>query len=197
MLMSFPLHPHECAIACSLTRDPIVIADVIALASTPDAGATSVFIGSSRANTRTSERAVRELVYEAYDEMAMKEFNAIARDVASKFPARLDASGGVKREGVVKIALTHRLGRVRAGEASVACAVSSGHRADAIRACEEVVEMMKHRAPIWKKEVYEPVEGEEEEDAKDEGETREERATPDRDSKWMANDCAFNVDIAS
>ena len=50
--------------------------------------------------------------------------------------------------------LVHRLGRLEIGEASVAVAVSSPHRAEAFAACRFAIDTLKARVPIWKKELY-------------------------------------------
>jgi molybdopterin synthase catalytic subunit len=54
-----------------------------------------------------------------------------------------------------EIAMTHRVGRVDIGEASVAIAVSAPHRHDALAACKEAIDTLKQTVPLWKKEVYE------------------------------------------
>ena len=60
-----------------------------------------------------------------------------------------------ERYELCEIAITHRLGRVEVGEASVAIAVSAPHRADALNACREAIDTLKETVPLWKKEVYE------------------------------------------
>ena len=53
------------------------------------------------------------------------------------------------------MAITHRIGRVEIGEASVAIAVSAPHRADALAACKDAIDTLKETVPLWKKEIYE------------------------------------------
>ena len=63
-----------------------------------------------------------------------------------------------KYEGVLGVAITHRLGEVGVGEESVHVCVASVHRGDGWRAGEEVLELVKEKAEVWKREVF--VEGE-------------------------------------
>ena len=55
----------------------------------------------------------------------------------------------------MRLALHHRIGRLAIGEASVAIAASSAHRADAFAACRYAIERVKQIAPIWKREFFE------------------------------------------
>ena len=82
------------------------------------------------------------LEYECYPGMAEKEMQKIAAEVLTRWPIR-------------KIAMMHRLGQVDIGEASVAIAVSSGHRHAAFEACHFAINQLKEIVPIWKKELYE------------------------------------------
>ena len=74
----------------------------------------------------------------------------LVRLVAKRFPAEVKA-----RYDLCEVAITHRLGRVEIGEASVAIAVSAPHRQDALAACKDVIDALKERVPLWKKELYE------------------------------------------
>jgi molybdopterin synthase catalytic subunit len=106
----------------------------------PGAGAITTFIGTTR-NTNDGRQVVR-LEYECYPGMAEKEMTKIATEV-------------LMRWSIIKIAMIHRLGRVDIGEASVAIAVSSGHRHAAFEACHYAINQLKDTVPIWKKELYE------------------------------------------
>lgn len=123
-----------------LTPQPIDPAAVIAAASDDEAGAVATFLGTVRRRSRG--RAVLYLDYEGYDGMAEKVMAEIAAEIAS-------------RRDLTRIVMTHRLGRVEVGEPSVVIAVSSPHRADALAACQEAIDALKVKAPLWKKEVYE------------------------------------------
>ena len=87
-------------------------------------------------------RRVRYLEYEAYEPLARSAFERITAEVAARWPG-------------VRLALHHRLGRIEIGEASVAIAAASAHRADAFAACRYTIERVKQIAPIWKREFFE------------------------------------------
>jgi molybdopterin synthase catalytic subunit len=123
-----------------LTRQPILLQELVDFVGSPEAGAIATFIGTTRNNNEG--RKVIALDYDAYDEMAEAEL------------ARLE-SEAEKRWPIKKIAIVHRVGPVQIGEASVAIAVSAGHRQPAFEACRFAIEEIKKRVPIWKKEVFE------------------------------------------
>jgi len=120
-----------------LVREPI---DLASLGGTTAAdGAVCFFVGVVRNENRG--RAVLRLEYEAYEEMALPLMEEIAAETARRFP-------------VTDVRLVHRLGRLEIGEASVAVAVSSPHRAEAFAACRFAIDTLKAQVPIWKKELY-------------------------------------------
>jgi molybdopterin synthase catalytic subunit len=120
-----------------LVREPI---DVAALAATtPADGALCLFVGVVR--NENQGRPVLRLEYEAYEEMALPLLEEIAAETARRFP-------------VTDVRLVHRLGRLEIGEASVAVAVSSPHRAEAFAACRFAIDTLKAKVPIWKRESY-------------------------------------------
>jgi molybdopterin synthase catalytic subunit len=120
-----------------LVREPI---DVASLAgTTPRDGALCLFVGVVR--NENQGRAVLRLEYEAYEEMALVLMEEIADEARRLYP-------------VTEVRLVHRLGRLEIGEASVAVAVSSPHRAEAFAACRFAIDTLKARVPIWKKELY-------------------------------------------
>ena len=121
----------------SLTRSPI---DLAALTSaTPADGAVCLFVGVVR--DENGGRPVRHLEYEAYEEMALPLMRQIAEEAAARWP-------------VTNVRVVHRLGRLEIGEPSVAVAVTSPHRAEAFEACRYVIDTVKAKVPIWKKEFY-------------------------------------------
>ena len=126
--------------AFQLTEEPIDLAAVSAEVADERAGAVATFTGTVRRESRG--RTVLHLEYEAYAEMA--------EDVMAQIAAELS-----ERHDLCAIAITHRLGRVEVGEASVAIAVSAPHRHDALAACREAIDTLKETVPLWKKEVYE------------------------------------------
>ena len=103
-------------------------------------GAVVTFLGLVR--NHNAGRSVRYLEYEAYEPLALKAFARIADEVRERWPS-------------AAIALHHRVGRLDVGEASVAIAARSAHRADAYAACRYAIERVKQIAPIWKREFFE------------------------------------------
>ena len=127
-----------------LTTDPLDLESVARLVADQNSagrdGAVAVFAGRVRAENLG--RQVTELEYEAYQPLATRSFEIIAREVAEFWPK-------------VKLALHHRLGRLAAGEASIVIAAAAPHRGDAFQACRYTIERVKQIAPIWKREVFE------------------------------------------
>ncbi len=102
-------------------------------------GAACVFVGVVR--NENAGRGVRHLEYEAYEEMALPLMREIEQQARARWP-------------VSDVRMSHRLGRIEIGEASVAVGVASPHRAEAFAACRYVIDTLKARVPIWKKEFY-------------------------------------------
>jgi molybdopterin synthase catalytic subunit len=123
----------------NVTDEPIDLAAVAASVAHDGAGAVVTFSGTVRDNARG--RTVRLLEYEAYPEAAEKMLARIGDEIAERW----EVNG---------VAITHRVGRLQVGEASVAIAVSSPHRAEAFDACRYAIERIKQIVPIWKKEFY-------------------------------------------
>jgi molybdopterin synthase catalytic subunit len=123
-----------------LVEGPIDIRAVTREVESPSAGALVTFVGTVRARARDHD--VLYLEYEAYEGMAEQ----VMADLATNLQKKYDLAG---------IAMTHRVGRVEVGEASVAIAVSAPHRQDALAACKEAIDTLKETVPLWKKEVYE------------------------------------------
>lgn len=120
-----------------LTRQPI---DVVGLqAATPADGALCLFVGIVRGEN--GGRRVLRLEYEAYEEMALASMEQLAAEARERWP-------------VTAVRIVHRLGLIDIGEASVAVAVASPHRAQAFDACRYVIDTLKKVVPIWKKEFY-------------------------------------------
>jgi molybdopterin synthase catalytic subunit len=121
-------------------NQPIDLNELVRFVTDPEAGAVATFIGTTRNNNEG--RKVIALDYEGYTEMAEKELRRIGEDAKTKWP-------------ICRMAITHRLGPVQIGEASVIIAVSSAHRDAAFAACRFAIEEIKKTVPIWKKEVFE------------------------------------------
>lgn len=84
---------------------------------------------------------VRRLEYEAFEELALKEGQRIVAEAIERF-------------GVLRAACVHRSGLLEIGDVAVWVGVSSAHRAEAFEACRYIIDEVKHRVPIWKKEHY-------------------------------------------
>jgi molybdopterin synthase catalytic subunit/molybdopterin converting factor small subunit len=104
------------------------------------AGAIATFQGTVRRQSRGRE--VIALEYEAYSGMAEKVMGEIAAGVKERYD-------------LCEVAVAHRVGRCNVGDVSVAIAVSALHRQDALAACRDVIDELKERVPLWKKELYE------------------------------------------
>lgn len=104
-------------------------------------GGHSVFLGQVRADVKGS-RTVRAIEYTAYGEMVGKEATAICNLIFSEF------------DDVKAIEILHSTGRVMAGEISLLVIVSGGHRKQAMEACSRIVDLIKERFPVWKKEIF-------------------------------------------
>lgn len=124
------------AVHVAMTSSPISIEDATDIAGRDD-GAVAVFIG--RVRDHSEGHAVTRIEYEAYPEMAEAEMRRIAEAL-------------VAREGVSRVAITHRVGTLGIGDASVVIAVSGPHRAAALAACRDAIDMVKETVPIWKRE---------------------------------------------
>jgi molybdopterin synthase catalytic subunit len=122
-----------------VTADPIDPARMLGGALSPADGAALLFWGVVR--EQNDGRAVSQLEYTAYGPMAEREMLRIADEARARF-------------GTGAIHVVHRVGRLEIGEASVAIAVASPHRGEAYEASRYVIEQLKQRVPVWKREGY-------------------------------------------
>ena len=124
-----------------VTAEPLS-ADALADAVTvPEAGGVVVFLGVVR-NANAGRRVVA-LEYEAHVPMAEAKLKEIGEAVHRRWP------------DVKQVAMTHRIGRLAIGEASVVIAVSAAHRQQAFEACHFAIDRLKATVPIWKREIFE------------------------------------------
>jgi molybdopterin synthase catalytic subunit len=123
-----------------LTRGPLDVARLVASVSGAGLGGTAVFLGSVRRSA--DDGPVAAIDYSAYEDMAESELERIITEGLSRWPT-------------AHITVEHRLGRIPVGEASIAVVAASAHRAEAFDACRWVIEEIKRRLPIWKKEIFE------------------------------------------
>ncbi len=101
-------------------------------------GAVVIFLGVVRSESRG--RAVDRVEIEVYEEMAVRQLEAIKREALERF-------------GVDEVLIIHRYGSLKAMERIMMIAVGAAHRAEAFEACRYIIENIKRRVPIWKKEV--------------------------------------------
>jgi molybdopterin synthase catalytic subunit len=124
----------------AITLDVLDSTAVVSSLETTGIGAVSVFLGLVRDNNLG--RRVLHLEYEAYEPLALRGLNLIVEEAAERWPT-------------VRLAIHHRIGRMEIGEASVAIAAASPHRADAFSASRYAIERIKQIVPIWKHEYFE------------------------------------------
>lgn len=122
-----------------IVEDPLEPEGVRARVGAEEDGAVLLFLGVVR--NHADGRAVEGLRYDAYLEMAREVLEAIAQEAHEIL-------------GTGRVAVEHRVGALTVGEPSVAIAVSSPHRAEAYEASRYVIEEIKKRLPIWKKEHF-------------------------------------------
>jgi molybdopterin synthase catalytic subunit len=120
--------------------DPIDARGLLAEVARDASGATVLFLGTVCDHSE-GKLGVTHLDYEVYPGRVEDEIAAIVDEACGKWPLQA-------------VAVRHREGLVELGEASVAVAVSSAHRSDAFEAASFVIDELKQRAPIWKKEFW-------------------------------------------
>jgi molybdopterin synthase catalytic subunit len=121
-----------------LTESPLDAARLIATVLSPDRGGIASFVGVVR--SQHQGRAVLRLEYSAYPEMAEAECGRIVSEAEARWP--------------VRVALEHRLGTLEVGDAAVVVVAAGAHRDEAFEACRHVIEELKRRVPIWKREYF-------------------------------------------
>lgn len=121
----------------SLTDQKIDTTQLIEFVTTPQAGAVVLFLGTVR--ELTNGRRTVALDYDAYPDMALSEMNKLVDETSQRWP-------------LARVALVHRTGHLQLTEASVAVAVSTPHREDAFAAGKYLIDELKVRVPVWKKE---------------------------------------------
>jgi molybdopterin synthase catalytic subunit len=117
---------------------PIDLGALIAQVRSDERGGIACFVGSVR--NHHGGRAVLRLEYEAYRPMVEAECARIVAETEARWP--------------VSVALQHRVGWLEIGDTAVAIAVAGAHRDEAFVACRHVIEEVKSRVPIWKRETY-------------------------------------------
>jgi molybdopterin synthase catalytic subunit len=121
------------------TRDPIDAARYRPVLDHASAGGYASFEGWVR--NHNDDRSVLRLEYEAYEELGRREGEKIIAEARQRFP-------------IVACACVHRLGTLDIGAMAVWVGVSAAHRDGAFAACRYIIDEVKARVPIWKKEHY-------------------------------------------
>ena len=127
-------------IQAQFKAEKLVLESCLDFISVPEAGGQCLFIGNVRINNNNKQ--VKALEYEGYSAMALKEMYRIGEEAMKKWP-------------LCRIAIHHRYGILSIGDTAVIIAVSSKHRLESFEACQFIIDTLKQRVPIWKKEIYE------------------------------------------
>lgn len=122
-----------------LAEHPIEQCDLRAGLAAPRAGAFNCFEG--RVRDHNDGKEVVGLEYEAYPALCQSEAQKIFQEVREKFE-------------VIAVKCVHRTGRLNVGDLAVWVGVTAAHRDDSFRACRYIIDELKARLPIWKKEIY-------------------------------------------
>jgi len=123
-----------------ITNKPLSMIDFLTDSPGETCGAAASFFGIVR--NHNEGKCVKKLLYDCYRPMAEKEIRSIILEAQEEW-------------GVEEIRVIHRVGELQIGETAVGILVYSAHRNEAFAACRQVIERIKHRVPIWKKEFYE------------------------------------------
>jgi molybdopterin synthase catalytic subunit len=121
-----------------VTEEPLSVAEHEAAVADKAAGAVVSFCGVVR--DHDGGRSVTELEYVGHPTAP-----ELIAEIAAEFAARPE---------VAAVAVSHRVGLLAIGDVALACAVSAGHRGQAFAACAELVDEVKARLPIWKRQVF-------------------------------------------
>lgn len=121
-----------------ITREDFSVDEALGQLLTSGMGAVVTFVGVVRGESKG--RKVERIEIQVYEEMALKQLKAIRNEAMERF-------------GVEEVAVIHRVGSLRVSDNIMMIAVGAAHRAEAFDACRYVLENIKRRVPIWKKEI--------------------------------------------
>lgn len=138
-LATTPSQPLPVVRLIDVRDEPLSVDEVVAAVADPAAGGTAVFIGTVR--VEDSGRTVSSLGYEAHPD-AVAVMRQVADDVAAKYD-------------VVALAAVHRTGLLAIGDVAVVVAAACGHRHEAFVAGQQLIDDVKERVPIWKRQTFE------------------------------------------
>ncbi len=117
-----------------ITEKDFSLEEMVRMAKSNDVGAIVTFLGTVR------DDEIRSMGLEAYNDVARMELEAIAHEAQSRFHLK-------------SVNIVHRVGRLDVGDNIVAIVVSAAHREEAFMGCRHIIEVLKARALIWKKEI--------------------------------------------
>lgn len=124
-----------------LTRKTLSLQEVLtSFPHLPEKGARIWFEGIVR--NEAEGRIVRGIFYEAYEKMAKQELEKIKTEAKQRWP-------------LCQIGIIHRVGKLKVGETSLIVVVETPHRKEGFQAIQYLIDALKQRVPIWKKESYE------------------------------------------
>jgi molybdopterin synthase catalytic subunit len=121
-----------------LRSTPLSLDRCIAAVAGPGMGGIVSFTGMVRRQSHGA--TIDHLEYEAYGGMAIREMTRLCDEIEAEL-------------GGTRLAVEHRVGRLEVGEIAVVIAAAAPHRAEAFAACRAMIDRLKQRVPIWKKEV--------------------------------------------
>ncbi len=122
-----------------LSTEPLDVAAHLAAVTSPQAGAVATFVGQVRDHDPDADGRVVRLDYSAHPDAGVV-LERVAREIADD-------------EGVLGLAVSHRVGELGVGDVAIVACVSTAHRDLAFRLCREVVERVKAELPVWKKQL--------------------------------------------
>ena len=121
----------------AVLETPLLVDEALRAVTHAGAGGIDIFLGVVRDSS--DGRAVTMLEYQAYASMATAEMTRIAEELEREMPG-------------VRVAALHRVGKLMVGDVAVICAASAPHRAEAFEACRKLIDRLKARVPVWKRE---------------------------------------------
>ncbi len=131
------MSPVSTSVVVDVRESVLSVDEVVKNVTRPGAGGIAVFSGVVR--DESEGRAVTRLDYSAYAGMAKREMQKIVDEIESEITG-------------VRVSAIHRVGQLGVGDSAIVCAASAPHRDEAFRACRELIDRIKSRVPIWKRE---------------------------------------------
>lgn len=122
---------------CDIQDRPLELGEALSKVEGPEVGGVSVFLGTVR--NHNDGRVVTQLDYEAYRSMALSQMQAICDEIETEIPG-------------ARLACVHRVGSLKVGDTAIICAAGTPHRGEAFKACRALIDRIKERVPIWKRE---------------------------------------------